>query len=134
MQKFSSIDEFLDFLPEQERQITEYLRDLIYGCIPDVSEKLSYNVPYFKKHKNICFIWPGSVLWGKKRSYEGVRLGFTQGYLLEDEINYLDKGDRKQVYWRDFRSLEEIDSEVLCAYIFEAVVLDKALASQKRKK
>ena len=77
------------------------------------------------------FIWPASVLWGKKQSYQGVRFGFQQGYLMADEINYLDRGDRKQVYWHDYTVIEDIDVDVLKAYIFEAVIIDEQL---KRKK
>jgi len=127
--KFRNINDFLDFLPEAELEIVLYLRELVFECMPMAKEKLSYNVPYFKLNKNVCFIWPASVLWGNKPSYSGVRFGFTQGYLLKDELNYLDKGTRKQVYWRDFISLEEIDSIVLKSYLFEAIQID----SQSKK-
>lgn len=122
---FHSIEEFLAFLPPEELEVVEFLRQLIYDCIPDVSERLSYNVPYFKRHKTICFLWPASVLWGKKQTYTGVRLGFTQGHLLSDEIGYLNLEGRKQVAWRDFQSIEEIDVELLQMYIYEAVVVDE---------
>jgi hypothetical protein len=39
---------------------------------------------------------------GKTKSYAGVRLGFTNGNLMQDETGYLDKGDRKQLLWKDF--------------------------------
>ena len=63
---------------------------------------------------------------GKEKTYNGVRLGFTKGYLMRDEINYLDKGKRKQVYWRDYKSIKEIDIDLVRSYIFEAAFLDKA--------
>lgn len=131
---FHSIDEFLAFLSPDELEVVEFLRQLIYDCIPDVSEKLSYNVPYFKRHKTICFIWPASVLWGKKQSHTVVRLGFTQGHLLTDEMGYLKLEGRKQVAWRDFERIENIDVELLQAYVYEAVVLDEELAKAKRKR
>ena len=123
---FRNIEEFLDFLPEEELEIVEYLRQIILECIPECIEKLSYNVPFYKRYKNICFIWPASVLWGKSKTYEGVRLGFSKGYLMLDEINYLEKGDRKQVYYRDFKSMADIDEEVLMSYVFQAIELDEA--------
>lgn len=133
--KFDSLDEFFDFLPEQERMIVRYLRRIVLECIPDCTEKLSYNVPYFKRHTNICFIWPAAVFWGKKQSYEGVRLGFTNGHLMYDDINYLEKGNRKYVYWRDFKTLEEIDLDILKAYLYDAVRVDEEkLALKKQKK
>jgi hypothetical protein len=125
---FKSVEEFLEFLPPDEFQIVEYLRNLIFNLVPGVTEKLNYNVPFYKRNKNILFIWPSSVLWGNKKSYSGVRLGFTNGYLMNDEINYLDKGDRKQVYYKDFSSIKEIDVDVLKAYLFEAVLIDEKLS------
>ncbi len=126
MQKvsFKSVDEFLDFLPSDELKITELLRETIFNCVPGITEKLSYNVPFYKKNKGMFFIWPASILWGSKKTYKGVRFGFQQGYLLNDELNYLNKEGRKQVYMRDFTSVKDIDLEVLRAYIFEAAEID----------
>lgn len=126
---FRNIDEFLEFLSADEFKIVEVLRKVIYSCVPDVTEKLSYNVPFYKYHKNFCFIWPASVLWGKKKTYEGVRLGFTNGYLMTDEIGYLEKGNRKQVYWRDFLNVKEIDVDLIKSYIFEALLIDQGFKS-----
>jgi hypothetical protein len=123
--KFRSVDEFLEFLPADERRITEVLRSIVLEAIPGVTEKLAYNVPYYKRHKNICFIWPASVLWGKTKTYEGVRFGFTSGNLLTDEAGWLAKENRKQVYWRDFKSVQEIDVALLKSYIYEAVIIDQ---------
>lgn len=123
--QFNSIGDFLDHLPEQELEIVEELRRIVYECIPDVKEKLSYNVPYFSRKRRICFIWPASVPWGKT-PMDGVKFGFTNGNLLHDDLNYLDKGTRKQVYSKTFHSLDEIDSEILRSYIFEALSVDES--------
>ncbi len=128
---FKNIEDFLEFIPEDELKMVELLRKIIGDCIPNITEKLSYNVPYYKLNKNICFIWPSSVMWGKKKTYKGVRFGFTNGYLLSDEISFLDKGDRKQVYWKDFENLNEIDVVLLKSYIFGAVEIDKQLSKNK---
>ena len=127
---FKTIDEFLSFLPEDELEMTEFLRDIILDCIPNCQEKLSYNVPYYSHHKKICFLWPGAVFWGGKRSYKGVRLGFINGNLMHDDINYLEKGDRKQVYYKTFAGMEEIDEDTLRAYLYDAVLIDEASAKR----
>ncbi len=131
--KFRDIDEFLDYLPEEELRVVKVLRNLVLDCIPGCLEKLSYNVPYYSGNKQICFIWPASVLWGEKQTYEGVRFGFNQGYLMKDEINFLNKGDRKQVYWRDFKTVKEIDIDILKAYLFEAAEIDNLNVKNKRR-
>lgn len=122
--QFRDMSDFLEFLPEQELKIVKVLRQIVFDCVPMVTEVLVCNVPYYRVRRNICFIWPAAVLWGKVQTYQGVRFGFTKGYLLQDEIDYLDKGDRKQVYWRDFKDIEEIDVDVLKSYIYEAMQLD----------
>lgn len=132
--KFKSINEFLDFLPDDELEITEFLRQLIFECVTDVKEKLSFNVPYYMGKKGLFFIWPASVLWGKKKTYSGVRFGFQQGNLLNDDLNFLDKGNRKLIYWRDFKSVADIDVDILKAYIFDALEIDKQFVPRQRKK
>jgi len=121
---FRDMDEFLAWLPVNEYEMVIRVRKILLTCLPEVQEKLTYNVPFYKLRKNICFIWPSSVLWGTKKSYEGVRLGFTQGYRMQDEIGYLDKGDRKQVCYRDFKQLSDIDPEMLRQYFYEAAYID----------
>ena len=79
------------------------------------------------------FIWPATVFWGKRQTYEGVRFGFQQGYLLTDELNYLEKGKRQQVYWKTFKGIEEIDPDVLKAYIFEAAMIDDTFTTNGKK-
>ena len=128
---FRNVEAFLQFLPEEELKIVQLLRKIIFSCLPDCTEKLSYNVPFYKVHSSICFIWPSSVTWGSVQG-EGVRLGFTKGYLLPDEDNCLDKEDRKHVYWKDFYSVKDIDTDLIKAYIFEAAYIDQEMKRKKK--
>jgi hypothetical protein len=130
--KFKTVDEFLDHLPEDELKVVVLLRKLIFDCLPGITEKLSYNVPFYKIHKGLFFIWPASVLWGKKNNWTGTRFGFQQGNLLNDDINYLDKGDRKQVFYKNFVNVKEIDTDILKSYIFEAALIDQQFSKIKR--
>jgi hypothetical protein len=128
---FHSLEEFLEYLPQDERSITDKLRNLVLDTLPDIDERLSFNVPYYRLRKDICFIWPASILWGKLKTYEGVRFGFTYGHLLQDESHYFTLGNRKQVTYRDFNSPREIDPELLKSFLFEAAILD-VRQSEKR--
>ena len=124
--KFHSIDDFLDYIPKHERLIVNYLRTLILKAIPNAKEKLAYNVPYYYRNSRICFIWPSSVPWGKV-ALDGVQLGFCNGYLMSDELNFLEKGNRKQVYTKTFHKLDEIDNAIITAYLLEALDIDETL-------
>lgn len=127
---FFSLEEFLEYLPQDERSITDKLRNLVLDTLPEIDERLSFNVPYYRLRKDICFIWPASILWGKLKSYEGVRFGFTYGHLLQDESHYFTLGNRKQVTYRDFTSSREIDPELIKSFLFEAAILDEQAASR----
>jgi hypothetical protein len=128
---FRKVTDFLDYLPQQELAIVERLRDLVLECIPDCTEKLAYNVPFYYRHSRICFIWPGSVPWGNIKS--GVEIGFCKGHLLTDS-SYLHAGNRKEVYIKTFQQVKDIDSQALRQLLYEAVLVDEETKKMKRKK
>lgn len=128
--KFQSFVEFWEYLPEDERLIVDVLRQIILNYLPSgFREKLSYNVPYFYGNRRVCLIWPGSVPWGGIR--EGVLLGFCQGNKIPDSENYLTHGTNKQVYYKIFHSVDEIDESAIAKLIKEAVEIDSGF---KRKR
>jgi hypothetical protein len=129
---FSNVTEFLYYLPQEHLTIVEALRALVFECIPGVTEKLSYNVPFYHRHRRICFIWPSSVQWGTTQRH-GVDLGFCKGNLLSDP-SYLDIGNRKEVYVKTFHHVKEIDHHILRQLLYEAVVIDEELANDKARK
>jgi len=131
--KFKSIDDFFSFLPTGELKIVKTLREIIFNSIPICKEKLAYNVPYYYQYSRVCFIWPSSIPWGKVKT-EGVKFGFCQGYLLSDELNYLEKENRKQVYTKTFMHIKEIKVEVLKSYIFQAIEIDEENHQKKKSK
>jgi len=132
--KFDSINEFLDYLPEDELRIVEALRSIVLDTLPDVKEKLSYNVPFYALKRGIGFIWPAAVLWGKTRKYDGVRLGFTKGYLMDDPDGFLLAGKRRFVMCHDFLDVKEIDLDVVRSFLFQAAVLDDEYHQNRKSK
>lgn len=126
---FKNLEAFYAYLPQEELEMTLFLKRLLLEAIPSLHERLSYNVPFFKGNKNIAFLWPASVLWGKKQTYNGVRIGFTQGFRLTDPNQLLEKGNRKQVYYKTYQDLKAIenDVEILRSLILEAALLDKKI-------
>jgi hypothetical protein len=127
--KFQSIHDFLSFLPEDERCIVGFLRDVIRQCMPVFIEKLAYNVPFYYGNKRLFYIWPSAVPWGKVES-KGVKIGFCKGNLLQDELNFLEKGNRKEVYTKTFFNTHEIDIDLLKSYIFQAIDIDASLKAK----
>lgn len=124
--KFHSFEDFFEFLNSEEKQIVTVLDLMIFEIVPNVKRKLSYNVPFYSVKKRICFIWPASVPWGNVK-LTGVQLGFCQGNLLFDPENYLDHGNRKQVFSKTFFSLNEIEKEfdLIKHFLMEATAVDQ---------
>ena len=126
--RFATAQELLDFLPADERELMERLREFIISEAPRLRERLSFNILAYKGRRDVCFIWPASVLWGGKKTYDGVRFGFSHGNLLSDPSNYLDRGGRKEVYWRDLQSFTAMDQRMLRQLLHEALERDRERA------
>lgn len=73
---FTNVRDFFAYLPPEELEVVELLRTIVLESIPDCKEKLAYNVPFYYRYSRICFIWPGSVPWGKPKP--GVEIGFVK--------------------------------------------------------
>jgi len=121
--KFRSLLEFWEYLPEDERIITDILRQIVLETLPlHCKEKLTYNVPFFYGKRRICLIWPASVPWGGISS--GVLFGFCQGNMLSDKDSYLIHGNNKQIYYKIFHSADEIEIDAITLLLKQAVELD----------
>ena len=112
-----------DLLPQNERIITDVLRQLIKENLPVAcKEKISHNVPFFFGKKGICIIWPATVPGGGIK--KGVLLGFWYGNKLIDSDRYLDHGTNKQVFYKIYHSPEEINSRAIIKLLKEAAKID----------
>lgn len=121
--KFKSLIDLLEFLPYEERIIVDVLRQIIQENLPpNCKEKISYNVPFFHGKKGICIIWPATIPRGGFK--EGVLLGFWYGCKLKDEDNYLKHGTNKQIFYKIYKSVDEIDEIAIVKLLKEVVELD----------
>ncbi len=135
----ATVEEVILSLPKQEQVIMNKLRLLILECLPKVTEKISYGVPFYSHHRMICFIWPPSILWGPKQTLEtqqakGVTLGFCQGNRMANEDGVLLAEGRKQVYCMYLTSTKEIQEEQIRALLFEADLVDEGFKKTKKIK
>jgi len=121
--KIRSLLQLFDLLPENEKIIVDVLRQIILETLPSTcKEKLAFNVPYFYGKRGICIIWPAAIPRGGIK--QGVLLGFWQGNKLKDTDNYLTHGTNKKVFYKIFKSVEEINEPAIVKLLKEAVKLD----------
>jgi len=121
--RIKSVLQLFEILPEEERIIVDVLRQIILENLSTTcKEKISYNVPFFYGEKGICIIWPATIPGGGIK--EGVLLGFWYGKRLIDEDHYLTHGRNKRIFYKIFKSAEEIDEAAIVKLLKEALKLD----------
>ena len=121
--KIKNLVELFAILPENERIITDVLRQIILETLPGYcKEKISYNVPFFYGNKGICIVWPSTVPRGGIKS--GVLLGFWYGNRLADKDKFLTHGTNKQIFYKIYYTPEEIKEKPIKKLLLEAAKLD----------
>ena len=126
-----SVDDFIFNLPSDERIFVSKLRTLLFEVEPGFREKLSYGVPYYSRHRRVCFIWPASAPLGPTNAK--VSFGFCYANLLSNAQGILRSEGRKQVYIVRYSSIKEIDETMLREIINEAILVDDFTFSKKIK-
>ena len=121
--KIKSVSHLYEILPEDQRIIVDVLRQIIIAHT-SCQEKISYNVPFFYGHKGICIVYPAFIPGGGIK--EGVLLGFWQGNRLRDVDRYLTRGTNKKVFYRIYRTVDEINEKAIVKLLKEAVRLDES--------
>ena len=128
-QKIRSILQLYDAIPGHERIIVDVLRSIVTEHVPAYcKEKISYQVPFFYGHKGICIIWPSAIPRGGIK--KGVLLGFWYGNKLTDADNYLTHGTNKQIFYKIYNDVAEINVEAVVKLLEEAVKVDKEWAKR----
>lgn len=90
---------------------------------PECKERISYGVPFFYGNRGLCIVWPSTIPRGGIK--EGVLLNFWYGNQLNDDDHYLTHGTNKQVFYRIYKSPEEIDEVAIRKLLKEAVRVDE---------
>jgi Domain of unknown function (DU1801) len=122
--KIQSLVQLFELLPGEEHIIVDVLRQIITENLPaGYKEKISFNVPYFYGKKGICIIWPSAIPRGGIKS--GVLLGFWYGNRLADTHRYLTHGTNKQIFYKIFKTADEIEAEPIIRLLNEAIVVDR---------
>ena len=122
--KIKYILQLYDAISEHERIIVDVLRAIITEQLPAYcKEKISYQVPFFYGNKGICIIWPSAIPRGGIK--KGVLLGFWYGNKLADADNYLTHGTNKQIFYKIYNDVEEINIKAVLKLLKEAVSLDR---------
>ncbi|OZU90592.1 hypothetical protein CIL03_05485 [Virgibacillus indicus] len=112
--KSQKVDQYVETLPENIREITTNLRGIIFVASDNIMEEMKWGMPSYNKSGNVCYLQP---------SKKHVNLGFYSGASLNDKDNLLEGTGKKMRHIR-IKKLEEIQSEKFKALIQEAIELE----------
>lgn len=113
--KFSSMQAFLSYLPDEQLEIVELLRALVLEEHPAAQEKLAYNVPFYYLPKRFCYIWPAAIPWGGIRS--GVALGFMAPHMMRHATD-----PKAKLFSVKFEHITEVDAAYVRFLLREALL------------
>ncbi len=114
------VDEYIESLPDEKREIAEHLRELILTLIPHVQEKLSFKIPFYHYHGMFCYL---------NEVKDGIDLGLCRGKDLVDVLPQLEQGKRVMVASVIVRSKKEIQTKQI-----EEVLLTAANWQEEAKR
>ncbi|MBY0478819.1 MAG: DUF1801 domain-containing protein [Chitinophagaceae bacterium] len=96
------VDEYLERLPDEKREIAEQIREMILSLIPHVQEKLSFKIPFYHYHGMFCYI---------NEVKDGIDLGLCRGKDLIDVLPQLEQGNRVMVASVIIRTRKELQTK-----------------------
>ncbi|MEJ8816328.1 DUF1801 domain-containing protein [Lacibacter sp. H407] len=96
------VDEYIESLSDEKREISEQLRELIHTVVPHVQEKLSFKIPFYHYHGMFCYLNEVS---------DGIDLGLCRGKDLIDVLPQLELRNRVMVASVIIRNKKEIQTK-----------------------
>lgn len=114
------VDEYIESLPDEKREIAEQVREMILSLIPNVKEKLSFKIPFYHYHGMFCYI---------NEVKDGIDLGLCRGKDLVNVLPQLEQGKRVMVASVIIRSTKEIQTKQI-----EEVLLTAANWQEEAKR
>ena len=96
------VDDYIESLPDEKREIAEQVREMILSLIPHVQEKLSFKIPFYHYHGMFCYL---------NEVKDGIDLGLCRGKDLVDVLPQLEQGNRVMVASVIIRSKKEVQTK-----------------------
>lgn len=115
MTKYQTVDEYILSQDESTRILIFFLRDIILSTSIEITERLSFNCPFYYYKGMLCYI-----SLEKKRVY----IGFCRGALLKNKYPVLEKNNRKLIASVAYKNPEEVDVAVIQSILKDSMELN----------
>lgn len=104
--------------PEKYQAILLHIIYVVEQTLPDIKLEYKWKIPYFYyKKKPFCYL-------NASHKNDFVDIGFAKGFQLKKNLEYLiaDNG-RNTIKSLRYKSIEDVDNDILIAVIKEAITL-----------
>lgn len=117
--------DYLEQMPDtNEARLFHYLHNLI-STYPGISSKVMFNTPFYTANKWMCYL--------SLQKKGGVELCFVHAKWFNNHLEHLDFKKRKQVAGIFYKTVDEIDADVLDKLMVEALRVDGILLAKRRR-
>lgn len=116
------VEQYIFNQNNEARELLLVLRDIILKSDQNISEKISYRIPFFYRNKPFCYL---------NLKPNGIDIGFWAGPYFQESLPFLETKGRKiiKTYFIPFDS--EINPTELKSILTEAIEIDKRFAKNK---
>ncbi len=116
MEKYITVDNYILSQDELSRQLIFLLRDIILSTTPEITERLSFNCPFYHYKGMLCYI---SI--EKKTVY----ICFCRGVLLKEKYPILKIKNRKLIASISYKNMEEVDVDLIQNILKDSMKLNE---------
>ena len=118
----ASVDEYIESLPHDKREIAELIRELILSNVPGIAEKLSFKIPFYHYFGMFMYL---------NNTKEGIDVAFCRGKDLTEQFPQLTTKQRAIVATVCIRNKKDIASQHLREIIVAAASWNEEAKKQK---
>ncbi len=116
------VERWLENLLPEQYAIATICREMIWECVPQVTEKFSFGLPFYHYHGMFCYI---------RSVGHGIMIGFCRGKDLLLAFPQLEQGERKIVAGITLHTLVDVEALAIKQLIAGAALWQQEAAIQK---
>jgi hypothetical protein len=120
MNKYNSIENFIESQEHVISALLNQLRNLILNAHPKMRERFMFNTAMFGIKNELCYF----VVLNKNK---GIEVGFHRGFQMSNERGLLESKKRKFIHGITFKDLEDLKNKEASfkEILQEAIILDE---------
>lgn len=119
MNKYTSIEDFIESREAATSALLHNLRRIILNAHPKMTERFMFNTAMFGVKNELCYF----VVLNKN---SGIEVGFHRGFQMSNEQGLLEAKKRKFIHGVSFKDLEDFKKKEVAfkEILQEAIILD----------